>query len=572
MPFLKLCCILLAGTSVFSLLQLDNPASAKCRGDSLHDSFSAAIIPQLRSLQAVQGKQLPIPQCWKVYAEPAALPALLEVMQGWGMQAQACSDAQQADIVLHIASPQPQAQLLECAQQAYRLDIDAGGVRISSPCYAGALHALASLYQLQRQYATQAALPACRISDRPQLAWRGMLIDSCRSFFSEQEIMGMLDIMALHKLNVLHWHLSDDQGWRIEIRKYPLLCEVAAKRSSSPRMGAREQSDLTPYGSYFYSQQQVRRLVDYAAKRGICIVPEIEMPGHASAALAAYPQFGNSDIAGYNPQVVCSWGVFPYTFAPGEHTFAFLADILQEVSALFPGQYLHIGGDEAPKDQWKASARAQAYMRQHDIRDEHALQSHFIARVQEILQKNGKIMLGWDEIEEGGLHPEAVVMFWRSWNKRGVERIMANGNKMVLATNSELYLDYAQHEPQQANLSAAQQAAYESIGQYLPLRRVHDLQLPQGYERQLLGVQAQCWSEYLFNYAKWQYQALPRLAAVAEVGWSGSQRRDYENFLQRLQRLYAIYDAWNINYCKPDGSTAKPQADIRRQPSEPKQN
>lgn len=570
MPFLKIRSMLLAGAGVFSLLGLTHQ-TAMAQNQPQPEN-SPAIIPRVKSIQSNSKQGMPIPQCWKVHAPGESLPALLEVLQAWGLKAEACTQPEQAHIVLDIAQPKANPQLQPAKQQAYSMDINGTRVKIQTPSHAGAVHALSGLFQLQRQYAAQKKLPALSISDKPELAWRGMMIDSCRSFFTPEELRGMLDIMALHKLNLLHWHLSDDQAWRIEIKKHPKLCLVGSKRDSSPLIGDRNKSDNTPYGPYFYTQQQVRELVDYAAKRGICIVPEIEMPGHASAAIAAYPELGNSDIKDYDPKVACSWGVFNYTFAPAPQTFKFLEEVLSEVSALFPSEFVHIGGDEAPKDQWKNSAKAQAYMREHNIADEHALQSHFVSKVEQILKKQGKRLLGWDEIEEGGLHKDAVVMFWRSWNKDGVQRILANGNQLVMATNTGLYLDYGQHPPGKANLQGEKLKEYENIGQFLPLEQVYAYQavpanLPQDSKERILGMQTQCWSEYMFNYPKWQYQALPRLAAVAEVAWSGNEGRNYEQFLQRLEHMYAIYRDWQLNYCTPDGSPAKPQLKITRQPS-----
>lgn len=435
----------------------------------------------------------------------------------------------------------------------YRLEVTPGAVVITGKDAAGAFHGTRTLLQLLPPPADRpapGAVPAVRIVDHPRFGWRGMHLDVGRHFFPVADIKSYLDWLAFHKFNVFHWHLTEDQGWRIEIKKYPRLTEVGAWRDSSPPYGDRNGSDGTRYGG-FYTQEQVREVVAYAAARHITVVPEIEVPGHAAGAITAYPELGNDDIPDYAPKVVCHWGVYPYIFAPKEETFAFIDDVLTEVCELFPSKIIHIGGDEAPKDQWKQSPFAQQVIKREGLRDEHELQSWFIRRVEKILAAKGRRLIGWDEIREGGLSPNATVMSWRG--EEGGIASAKEGHDVVMAPNSFLYLDYYQ-APEQAE--RAKGPEFECIGGFVPISKVYSYDpvpavLTAAEAKHVLGVQAQIWNEYGKTWKKVEYMAFPRIAAVAEIAWTQPARKDYADFRARLDGVLAHYDAAGVNRGQP---------------------
>ena len=386
-------------------------------------------------------------------------------------------------------------------------------------------------------------VPSVTIRDEPRFAWRGVMVDSCRHLFSVEELMRFLDVMALHKLNVFHWHLTDDQGWRIEIKKYPKLTEVGAWRAESPRRGDRHSGDGCRYGG-FYTQEEIRSVVAYAGERYISVVPEIELPGHACAAIAAYPQFGNVDVPGYAPEVATCWGVIPYTYAPREETFRFLEDILGEVLALFPSPYIHIGGDEAPKDQWRQSKSAQEVMQREGLADEQALQSWFIHRIERFLNSRGRRLIGWDEIQEGGLSPTATMMVWRDW--KWARQALMSGNAVVMSPGTHCYLDFYQADTESSSEP-------EAIGGLLTLEKAYSLDpvpadLDPALEKLVLGVQGNLWTEYIHDFASLGYMAFPRLSALAEVGWTPLARKDYPSFCRRLAPLLGRLKRFGISF------------------------
>jgi len=416
----------------------------------------------------------------------------------------------------------------------------------------GVFYGIQTLRQLlPMERAAQWTVPACTIRDEPRFSWRGVMCDCCRHLFSLEELKRFLDAMALQKLNVFHWHLTEDQGWRIEIKKYPKLTEVGAWRAESPKYGDRESGDGQHYGG-FYTQEDIRCVVAYAAERFITVVPEIELPGHAAAAIASYPQLGNTDIPNYAPEVITRWGVYPYIYAPKEETFRFLEDVFSEVLALFPSPYIHIGGDEAPKDQWQQSKAAQEVIQREGLADEHALQSWFIRRIERFLNANGRRLIGWDEIQEGGLSPTATMMVWRDW--KWARQALAQGNQVVMSPKTHCYLDYYQADP-------ATHAEPEAIGGIfpleavclLPLETVYTLDpvppgLDPGQEKLVLGVQGNLWSEFIPSFSHLGYMAFPRLSALAEVGWTPLAGKDYAAFLQRLPQLQGRLERMGVNY------------------------
>lgn len=439
----------------------------------------------------------------------------------------------------------------------YKLEITPKTVVVAGKDSAGVYHGTRSLLQLLPakgdptwKDASPEKLPALMITDYPRFAWRGMMLDVGRHFYPLEDIKQFIDWMAFHKLNVFHWHLTEDQGWRMEIKKYPKLTEIGAYRDSSPPYGNRKGSDGTRYGGY-YTQAQIKDLVAYAAARHITIVPEIEMPGHAAAAIAAYPELGNSDIPGYSPKVMTHWGVHPYTFAPREETFQFLENVLTEVCEMFPSTYIHIGGDEAPKSQWKQSAFAQDLMKREGLRNEEELQSWFIRRIGRFLETKNRSLIGWDEIQEGGLPKTATMMVWR--DAKWARHALAQGNDVVMATKSHMYFDYYQAS---ADTELSKGKEYESIGGNLPIEKVYSYNPAYvaenpAQEKQILGTQAQLWSEYFKDFGKVRYMAFPRIAALAEVAWTPLALKNYDDFLIRLDRVMKHYDGGNVRYTKP---------------------
>lgn len=396
-------------------------------------------------------------------------------------------------------------------------------------------------------------IPAVHIEDQPRFGWRGMMMDCGRHYFPVADIKRMIDAMALHKMNTFHWHLTEDQGWRIEIKKYPKLTEVGAWRASTPPYGNRDSDDGKRYGG-FYTQTEVKEIVAYAAARHITVIPEIEMPGHAAAAIASYPELGNSDIPGYAPSVMTRWGVHPYIFAPKEETFKFLEDVLTEVCELFPSKFIHIGGDEAPKDQWKKSPFAQSVMKREGLKDEHELQSWFIRRIEKFLASKNRRLIGWDEIQEGGLPKTATMMVWRDAN--WAKHALALGNDVVMATTSHTYLDYYQ-APASSELAKGKE--YECIGGLLTLEKVYSydpafVAATLAQEKQILGTQCQLWGEYFKDIRKVQYNAFPRFSALAEVAWSPKVARNYEDFQSRMKTQYQRYDKLGVEYHRAQAS------------------
>lgn len=423
------------------------------------------------------------------------------------------------------------------ASEAYHLVISTHAVVLEAPGLPGLFYGVQTLRQLlpaeiyspvpvQRAW----TIPCVAISDKPRFLWRGAMLDSCRHFMPLEFIYKFIDTLALHKLNRFHWHLTDDQGWRIEINRYPRLTEVGAFRKQTLLGHYRENMeqpryDGIPHGG-FYTQAEIRQIVAYAQKRFITVVPEIEMPGHAQAAIAAYPELGNTSQP---VEVSQTWGIHEHIFNVNETTFEFLQNVLTEVMDLFPGQYIHIGGDEAPKKEWRASPAAQNRMKELGLTDEDQLQSYFIKRIDAFLTAKGRRLLGWDEILEGGLAPGATVMSWRG-EQGGIAAANA-GHAVVMASNHYTYLDYLQ--------STDQENEPLSIGGYIPLEKVYSFEpipaeIQSAQTQHVLGAQGQLWTEYISTPAQVEYMAFPRLCALAEVVWSPSDVKNFDNFTDRL--------------------------------------
>ena len=508
---------------------------------------SISIVPQPKTLKIGEGQ-------WELHPgtellantadarkSAAIFNTLLEAKAGF-----------QLNISHHASGEGPVIQLEESLvdgqEEAYTLNIHDKGVHIKG-AGKGLFYGLQSLIQLLEIRGAAVVLPQLEIADAPAFGYRGIMLDVSRHFFSSQQIMKILDLMAQLKFNTMHWHLTDDQGWRLEIKKYPRLTDIGARRDSTIIGQYYDFQpfiyDGEPHGGY-YSQEEARAIVQYAADRKITIIPEIELPGHSSAVLAAYPELGSFEvdknegkgtIAALNDkgepldndissQVPGYWGVHYNIYGPTPEAFQFLEDVLTEVMDIFPGEYIHIGGDEVPKDHWESSEIAQKLMKKEKLADEHELQSFFIRRIEQFLNKNGRKLIGWDEILEGGLAPNATVMSWRG--EKGGIAAAKMGHDVIMTPNSHLYFDHYQSEDKSTEPLA--------IGGFLPLEKVYgynpvpeDLTAEEG--KHVLGVQANLWTEYLATSNKMEYHLFPRALALAEVAWKSREEKDYQSFI-----------------------------------------
>lgn len=435
--------------------------------------------------------------------------------------------------------------------EGYRLNSDAKQIRIAGASAAGVFYGIQTLRKslpLCNGKATQVSIPAVHITDAPRFAYRGTHLDVSRHFVTADSIRQFIDILALHNINRFHWHLTDDQGWRIEIKKYPLLTKIGAKREQTVIGHNTGKYDGIPYDG-FYTQQQIRDIVKYAADRYITIVPEIDLPGHMQAALAAYPELG---CTGGPYKVWQKWGISDDVLCAGnDKVLAFIDNVLKEVTQLFPSKYIHVGGDECPKVRWKDCPKCQARIKalHLEAKDGHSaeerLQSYVITHASNYLKSLGRNTIGWDEILEGGLAEGATVMSWRG-EAGGIAAAKQN-HDVVMTPNSYLYFDYYQ------SLDKANEPL--AIGGYLPLQRVYSYEpmpeeLTAEETRHIIGVQANIWTEYMPTFKHMQYMALPRVAALSEVQWTQPQLKDYTDFTNRLIGLTHLYDRLGYNYAK----------------------
>jgi hexosaminidase len=449
--------------------------------------------------------------------------------------------------------------------EAYRLDVTPTGITVQASAPAGAFYALETVKQLLPPAiyrsapipGVQWAVPAVHIEDAPRFAWRGAHLDVARHFMPKAFVKKYIDLLARHKLNRFHWHLTEDQGWRIEILKYPRLTEVAS---------CREQTLVGPYTADpakrvfdgkrhcgHYTQDDVREIVAYAAERMVTVVPEIEMPGHAQAAIHAYPFLSSLRDSVPSPGVLQVWGVSPWILDPSDASVRFMQDVLTEVLALFPSPWIHIGGDEAVKDQWKASPHVQARIRALGLKDEHEMQSWFIRQMDGFLTARGRRLVGWDEILEGGLAENATVMSWRG-TAGGIAAAKA-GHDVVMAPNSHTYFDhYQSRDRAREPLAIGGFTDVEKVYSYDPV----PTELTPQEARHILGAQAQLWTEYIPTPRHLEYMAYPRLVALAEVVWSARGQRDFADFSRRLPAHLQRLDAMDVNYRPLDRATITP--------------
>nr|WP_084407035.1 glycoside hydrolase family 20 protein [Pedobacter panaciterrae] len=429
--------------------------------------------------------------------------------------------------------------------EGYILEVSASQIKITGADGSGIFYGLQSLMQIIHKSEKGAlSVPACKIIDYPVFSYRGMHLDVSRNMFSTGTIKKWLDILSFYKINTFHWHLTDDQGWRIEIKKYPQLQQTAAWRSETLIGHKRTEPHLfdgLEYGGY-YSQKDIREVVAYAAERKITVIPEIEMPGHALAALSAYPGLG---CVGGPYQPARYWGVFDDVFCAGnDKTFEFIEGVLDEVIDLFPSKYIHIGGDECPKTRWKVCPKCQKRIKDENLKDEHELQSYFIRRVEKYVESKGRKIIGWDEILEGGISPGATIMSWRG-EEGGIAAAKLKHN-VIMTPEKFVYLDYYQSRQKSEQIAAGGFTPLSKIYEYNPLPPA----LNEDEKKYILGVQANVWSEYLPDAQKAEYMIFPRIIALAEVAWSKNQQKDYPDFLNRLDGQSRFLK--QVNYAKSD--------------------
>lgn len=437
----------------------------------------------------------------------------------------------------------------------YSLTVSSSSIIIIGDTHDGTFYGIQTLIQLLPIEKSEALkIPAVAVEDYPRFKYRGMMLDCGRHFFTVDFVKKFIDFIAMSKMNTFHWHLTEDQGWRIEIKKYPRLTETGSCRNGTiighhPGTG----NDYTKVCG-FYTQEEIKDIVKYASARFITIIPEIEMPGHSSAAIAAYPQLScfpdestkihkgvswSGDSTG--KQVQQSWGVYEDVFCPSDYTFKFLEDVLDEVMQLFPSKYIHIGGDECPKDNWKRSEFCQQLMKEKGIKDEHGLQSYFIQHIEKYLNSKGRNIIGWDEILEGGLAPNATVMSWRG-EEGGIDAAKQN-HDVIMTPGSYVYFDHSQTKNDDSL----------TIGGFLPLDVVYSYEpvpaaLTAEQGKHILGAQANVWTEYMSNPAKVEYMIFPRISALSEVLWSAKVQRNYPDFQKRLLTQYKRYALWQVTY------------------------
>ena len=433
--------------------------------------------------------------------------------------------------------------------EAYQLSVNADGVTIAAPTEAGVFYGIQTLRKsIPVAIGTTPSLPAVEISDYPRFSYRGAHFDVGRHFFTVDEVKTYIDMMALHNMNRLHWHITDDQGWRLEIKKYPKLTEIGSQRSGTVIGRNSGEYDNTPYGG-FYTQEQAKEIVDYAAERYITVVPEIDLPGHMLAALAAYPELG---CTGGPYEVWRQWGVADDVLCAGnDQVLKFLEDVYGELIEIFPSEYIHVGGDECPKVRWEKCPKCQARIKALGLKSdknhskEERLQSFVINHIEKFLNDHGRQIIGWDEILEGGLAPNATVMSWRG-ESGGIEAAKQK-HDVIMTPNTYLYFDYYQAKDTENEPFG--------IGGYLPMERVYSYEpmpasLTPEEQQYIKGVQANLWTEYIATFSHAQYMVLPRWAALCEVQWSTPDKKNYEDFLSRLPRLIKWYDAEGYNYAK----------------------
>lgn len=441
---------------------------------------------------------------------------------------------------------------LNLPAEGYEISIDSHKTTIKSSTANGCFYALQTIYQMlppdiygkSEIENVKWVLPGVEIQDQPRFSYRGMHLDVSRHFFSVEFIKKYIDELAMHKMNTFHWHLTDDQGWRIEIKKYPELTKTGSKRKET-LVGHYFQYnpqhfDGKEYKGY-YTQEEAREIVKYAADRFITVIPEIEMPGHATAAIAAYPFLSSTQE---KIDVATKWGVFDDVFCPRDTTFKFLENVLDEIMAIFPSKYIHIGGDECPKTSWKNSDECQEIIKKNGLKDEHELQSYFIQRIEKYLNSKGREIIGWDEILEGGLAPNATVMSWRGFD--GGVAAAQSKHKVIMTPGEFCYFDHYQGEPDTEPLSIGGYTSVAKVYQFDPVPAT----LKADERQYVLGAQGNVWTEYMPDNKQVEYMVFPRIDALSEVLWTNAENKDYVRFCSILPEQFKRYDVQKINASK----------------------
>ena len=541
-------------TAIFGLLLAADPGLAA-------SSDAPAIIPQPQSLELHAGTFTLTPAT-RVYADFGSR-ATARILTDHLAPATGCAIKPATKIF--GSGPIPGAIFLttrhantNLGPEGYELTVTPDAVVIRAPAQAGLFYGVQTFLQLlppaifSPGLVTNVAwsIPCVQIADWPRFAWRGFMLDVSRHFFTKAEVETLLDAMALHKLNTFHWHLTDDHGWRIEIKAYPKLTAVGAWRAGVGfGFATNSTTAYGPDGRYggYYTQDNIREVVKYAAARHITIFPEIEMPGHSQAALSAYPEFSCTG-GPFEPAETA--GIFNGIYDPAKAaTFQFMAEVLTEVSQLFPGSYIHIGGDEVPKDTWKNSPDCQALMRREGLKNEEELQSWFVRRIEKIVNARGHRMIGWSEILQGGLAQNATVMDWIGGAKEAAEA----GHDVVMTPTSNCYFDFYQSSNHLAEPKAAAWGGpltLEKMYAYEPM----PTNVPPALQSHILGTQGNLWTEQIPNFKHVEYMTFPRACALAEVAWSARNARDFTDFSRRLQVQYRRFDQLGINYRRGDAS------------------
>ena len=420
----------------------------------------------------------------------------------------------------------------ELGEEEYVLDIKKNSIRVSAKFEKGAFYGVQSLFQLIREREEYLAIPQMRIDDYPRFSYRGFMLDVGRHYHPVDTIKKILDLMALLKLNVFHWHLTEDQGWRIEIKKYPKLIEIGSKRKDTKIGGYIPGFYRGKPHEGFYTQEEIKEVVNYAQERFIQVIPEIEIPGHCSAALASYPELS---CTGQHIEVKTKGGIYSDIYCAGkESTFDFLQDVLDEIVELFPSDIIHIGGDEAPKKRWKKCTECQERIRKEGLKDEHELQVYFTNRISEYLKSKGKTIMGWNQILDESMDHSAIVQWWLGRGKTRY-KYLRKGRKFVMSNMSKTYLDYS----------------------YLmfPLRKFYDFnpipkKLEEAYHENVLGIESPLWTEWVPNIDRLGWQIFPRLIAISEVAWTEKSKKNYEDFMQRLPSLLKIINSLDFPFAK----------------------
>ena len=425
---------------------------------------------------------------------------------------------QEKNIVLQLMPSRADS----ATDESYRIRVWPDSVLIQAHTHRGLSYGCQSVVQLFVNSLLTNQVPGLEINDHPQYPWRGMELDVCRHFFPKEVVKHYIDVLAQLKMNIFHWHLTDDQGWRIEIKKYPKLTEVGAWRT---------EKDGTKYGG-FYTQEDIKEIVAYASERYVTIVPEIELPGHSSAAIAAYPELSCEPKG--EKAVPNTWGIKPDIYCPSDFTFQFLRDVLDEVCGLFPGKYIHLGGDEAPKTAWKKSELAQALIKKEGLKNEEELQHYFLKKVENYLTTKNKIVIGWGEIVKGGLSDSVMVMSWL--DKHAGVTATEHNNRAIMTPRFFCYFDYP------SGITDKKGAWYMT---YLPVKKVYHFNpavksVPEEKQKLILGGQANVWTEHIATEKQLQHQIMPRLAAMSEALWTSPALKDYDDFKERLNFSYVF--------------------------------